>query len=150
MPAKFHGNRSGLGQGKLVIPSVSGPAAASLLLLESMKLNTGFSDYSADGLAHLGETVADNLPTIAIFGTLTPTPAQIDAAAQALRAAIAMKGPGRAQAIKAAFDALAELLADVASNAAQVVGVTDTQLAEIGLPVAKTPTRATSAPEACQ
>jgi hypothetical protein len=115
-----------------------------------IKLNTGFSDYSADGLAHLGETVAENLPTIAIFATLTPTPAQIDAAAQGLRSAIAMKGPGRAQAINAAFDDLAELLGAVATNAPQVAGVNDTQLAEIGLPIAKTPTRATAAPDVCE
>jgi hypothetical protein len=94
--------------------------------------------------------VADNLPTLAIFATLKPTPAEITAAALALRIAIAMKGPGRAQAILAAFDDLAQLLGDVATNAPQVTRVTDTQLAEIGLPIAKKPTRATEPPDACQ
>ena len=114
-----------------------------------IKLNTGFGDYSADDLAHLGETVATKLPTIAIFATLTPTPTQISTAATALRAALAMVGSGRRQAIDAAFQALADLLGDVATNAPQVVGVDDTDLAEIGLPIAKKPARTTTVPDAC-
>ena len=82
-----------------------------------IKLITGYSDYSADDLAHLGETVAANLPTLAIFATLKPTPAQITAQVTALTQAIAMHGPGRAQAIQTAFDALALLLGEVATNA---------------------------------
>ena len=115
-----------------------------------IKLNSGYSDYSADDLAHLGETVAAKLPTLSVFGTLKPTPAQITAEVTALQQAIAMVGPGRAQAIDSAFDALASLLGEVATNAPQIANVTDTQLAEIGLPVAKTPTRATSAPAVCE
>ena len=125
--------------------------AAGLLPLAGMlKLNSGFGDYSADGLAHLGVTVGTNLPTLPIFSTLKPTPALIDDAAEALRNAIAMIGPGRKQAIDITFAALAKLLAEVAVNAPQVTDVTDVQLAEIGLPVAKTRTRYTTAPGACQ
>jgi hypothetical protein len=100
-----------------------------------IKLITGYSEYSADDLWHLGDTVATNLPTLAIFSALKPTPAEVDAAATALESAINMHGPGRSQAIRTAFDALAELLGEIAVNAPQVTGVTDTQLAEIGLPV---------------
>jgi hypothetical protein len=114
-----------------------------------LKLNTGFGDYSADDLAHLGETVAGNLPGIAIFTTLIPTPAQIEAAVTALRAAIDMVGPGRKQAIGAGSGVLANLLGDVATNARQITGVDDTQLAEIGLPVAKKPARTTTVPDIC-
>lgn len=115
-----------------------------------IKLNTGFNEYSADDLAHLGDTVATNLPNIAALATLKPTPADIAAAVTALQNAMKMSGPGRAQAIDAAFDALADLLGEVATNAPQVAGVTDTDLAEIGLPQAKTPTRATTPPPAPQ
>jgi hypothetical protein len=115
-----------------------------------IKLNTGFGDYSADGLAHLGETVVSNLALLPIFATLKPTPAQITAAVGDLQSAMAMKGPGRAQAIAAAFGALADLLGEIATNAPQIAGVTDTQLAEIGLPQAKAPTRATTPPDAPQ
>lgn len=114
-----------------------------------IKLNTGFSDEPSDDLAHLGEVAADNLAKIAIFSTLQPTPAEITAAVTALRSAMAMTGPGRAQAVKAAHAALAGLLADVATNAPQITSVTDTDLAAIGLPVAKTRTRETEPPGAC-
>lgn len=113
-----------------------------------IKLRTGYDDYSDDGLAHLGETVATKLPTIPIFSTLKPTPAMIAAAALALRNAIAMVGLGRAEAIKAAFTALEDLLAEVAVNAPQVPGVTDTDLAEIGLPKVKAAVRETTVPAA--
>jgi hypothetical protein len=115
-----------------------------------IKLNTGYSDYSADDLAHLGETVATNLASLVIFATLKPTPADITAQVTALTDAIAMRGSGRAQAIDAAFDALALLLGEVATNAPQIANVTDTQLAEIGLPIAKTPARATAPPAVCE
>jgi hypothetical protein len=114
-----------------------------------IKLNAGFSDYSDDDLQHLGETVAANIPTIAVLSTLKPTPADITAGATALKNAIAMVGPGRGQAILAARQTLSELLADVAANAPQISGVTDTDLAEIGLPKAKAPTRATQPPGIC-
>ncbi len=93
--------------------------------------------------------MAANLPGLGIFSTLKPTPAEITAAVTALQQAVVMRGPGRAQAIKAAFNALAELLGQVADNAPQIANVTDTQLAAIGLPVAKTPTRTTTPPAAC-
>lgn len=115
-----------------------------------IKLNTGFSEYTPDDLAHLGEKVAANLPLIPIFATLKPTPAEITAAVTALQNALKMTGPGRAQAINAAFTSLADLLGEVATNAPQIAGVTDTDLAEIGLPLAKTPTRATTPPPAPQ
>jgi hypothetical protein len=115
-----------------------------------IKLNSGFSDYSDDGLAHLGETVATNLGTIPIFSSLTPTSGQITTGVEDLQTAMAMKGQGRAQAINAAFNALGDLLGEVATNAPQVKSVTDTLLAEIGLPIGKTPQRATTPPEAPQ
>ncbi len=127
------------------------PAAASLLLHRAMiKLKTGFGEYSADDLMHLGEEVDTNLPTIAIFNTLKPPPAEILTAVIALRAAINILGPSRAQAITAAFDSLAGLLADVAVNAPQIEGVTDIDLAAIGLPVQKARTRETQAPGMCE
>ena len=119
-------------------------------LKKDMKLKTGFGDYSADGLAHLGETVATNLPTLAVFAALKPTPAQITAAVEGLTAAMAMIGPGRRQAIATAFRVLADLLGEVATNAPQVTGATDTDLAQIGLPPVKTPTRVTSVPGVCE
>jgi hypothetical protein len=115
-----------------------------------MKLITGYGDYSAEDLMMLGGKVAANLVLLAIFATLKPTPAQITAAVQALEAALQMVGPGRAQAVEAAFNALAGLLAQVAMNAPQVAGVTDTDLAAIGLPIVETPTRATTVPDAPQ
>ena len=115
-----------------------------------IKLITGYSDYSADDLGHLGETVVSNLATLPIFSTLKPTPAEITAAVEDLTTAMGMKGQGRAQAIRAAFDTLADLLGEIATNAPQVTNVTDVQLAEIGLPLAKAPTRATEPPGVCQ
>jgi hypothetical protein len=115
-----------------------------------IKLKSGFGEYTADGLVHLGEDVVSNLGNLPIFATLTPAPAAITAAATALDNAIKMIGPGRKQASAGAFDTLAGLLAEVAVNAPQVTGVTDTQLAEIGLPVIKTPTRTTQPPGQCQ
>jgi hypothetical protein len=115
-----------------------------------IKLNTGYSDYSAEDLGRLGETVATNLPKMDIFSKLSPTPADITLEVTALEDAIAMHGPGRKQAINNAFDTLAESLAQVAVNAPQVTGVTDKQLAEIGLPIARTPQRATTPPDAPQ
>ena len=114
-----------------------------------LTLIRGYGDYSADDLAHLGSKVAGNLPKITILATLKPTPAEITAAVTDLETAMAMVGVGRAQALKAAFAALAKLLADVATNAPQVPDVTDTDLAEIGLPVAKKRERVTAPPEAC-
>ena len=114
-----------------------------------IKLNSGFGDYSADDLAHMGETVATNLPDIPVFSNLKPTPAEISAKVVLLQSAMAMHGPGRAQAITASFEALAGLLSLVAVNAPQVPNVTDTELAEIGLPIAKTPTRTTQPPDVC-
>src|SRR5437868_4157597 len=104
-----------------------------------IRLISGYSDYSTDDLSHLAETVVANLPGLGIFSTLKPTPVEITAAATALQQAVMMKAPGRAQAIKAAFNTLAELLGQVADNAPQIPNVTDTELAAIGLPVAKTP-----------
>ena len=115
-----------------------------------IKLITGYSDYSADDLWHLGKTVAANLPTLPVFSTLKPLPTEIDADATALQSAIDMHGPGRKQAINAAFVALAESLGEIAVNAPQVAAVTDAELAEIGLPVMKTPQRATQPPDAPQ
>ncbi len=46
-------------------------------------------------------------------------------------------------------DAVAGMLRDLAVNAPQLDGVTDTDLAEIGLPMAKTPQRATNPPGIC-
>lgn len=115
-----------------------------------IKLISGYSEYSADDLWHLGSAVATNLPTLPVFSTLKPPPADIDAAATALESAINMHGPGRQQAIRTAFDALAELLGEIAVNAPQVTDVTDMQLAEIGLPIVKTPQRSTEPPDAPQ
>jgi hypothetical protein len=114
-----------------------------------IKLKTGFGGYSADDLGHLGETVAGNLPKIPILSTLKPTPAAITAAVEALRTAMSSVGSGRAQAVKAAFQALAGLLADVATNAPQIDGVTDTDLAATGLPEVKARTRETQPPGIC-
>jgi hypothetical protein len=44
---------------------------------------------------------------------------------------------------------LSGLLAEVATNAPQIPGVTDTDLAEIGLPMVKSPVRATQPPGIC-
>jgi hypothetical protein len=115
-----------------------------------IRLISGYSDYSTDDLSNLAETVAANLPGLGIFATLKPTPVQITAAVTALQQAVMMKGPARTQAIKAAFNALAELLGQIADNAPQVANVTDTDLAAIGLPLAKTPTRTTTPPAMCQ
>jgi hypothetical protein len=115
-----------------------------------IKLITGYSEYSADDLWHLGSTVAGNLPNLPIFSTLKPTPVDIDTEATALESAINMYGPGRKQAIDTAFAALAGSLGEIAVNAPQVTGVTDMQLAEIGLPVVKTPQRATQPPPSPQ
>ena len=78
------------------------------------------------------------------------TPADITTAVEALRAAINSSGPSRAEAIDAAFNALADLLSRVATNAPQMPNVTDTELAAIGLPQVKARTRETQPPAPCQ
>jgi hypothetical protein len=115
-----------------------------------IKLIGSYTDYSANDLIQLGESVSAKLPVLGIFSTLKPTPAEISAAVTALQQAVIMTGAGRAQAIKAAFTALADLLGDVAINAPQIANVTDTDLAAIGLPVAKTPARTTTVPPVCE
>lgn len=114
-----------------------------------IKLIGSYTDYSAKDLIQLGESVSAKLPGLGIFSTLNPTPKDISAAATALQQAVIMTGPGRAQAVKAAFTALADLLGVVAINAPQTANVTDADLAAIGLPVAKTPTRQTTVPPVC-
>ncbi len=114
------------------------------------KLITGFSEYSADGLCHLGSDVAGNVPKLSIFASLKPTPAEISTQVQSLLTATSMYGPGRAQAIDAAFTGLASLLSLVSTNAPQVPSVTDTDLAAIGIPLVKTPTRTTRPPDQVQ
>jgi hypothetical protein len=114
------------------------------------KLITGFSEYSADGLCHLGSDVAGNVPKLPIFASLTPTPAEISSQVQALLTATGMYGPGRAQAISAAFTGLASLLSLVSTNAPQVKNVTSTDLAAIGIPLVKKPTRTTQPPAQVQ
>lgn len=115
-----------------------------------IKLKSGYGDYSADDLAHTGTDVVTNIPTLPVFSTLKPTTAEISAQVTALTSAMAMYGPSRATAIDAAFNSLAGLLSLVAVNAPQVTGVTDTDLAAIGLPVVKTPTRTTQPPDVCE
>jgi hypothetical protein len=140
-----------LGGGKPPIYRDLADRAGWLLCSVGMiKLITGYSEYSADDLWHLGGTVAVNLPSLPIFSTLKPTPAEIDAEATALESALNMHGPGRKQAIATAFAGLAELLGEIAVNAPQVTDVTDMQLAEIGLPVVKPPQRSTQPPNAPQ
>lgn len=114
------------------------------------KLITGFSEYSADGLAHLGSDVAGNVPKLPIFSSLNPTPAEISTHVQGLLTATSMYGPGRAQAIDAAFNGLASLLSLVSANAPQVKGVTSTDLAAIGIPLVKKPIRTTQPPDQVQ
>ena len=114
-----------------------------------MKLKTGYSDYPDDALYHLGETASDNITAQPIWATLKPTAADIKAATDNLAAARAMVGRGRKQAITAARALLAARLADVAMNAPQIPGATETDLAEIGLPEVKTPTRTTTLPGEC-
>ncbi len=116
----------------------------------TVKLITGFSEYSADGLCHLGSDVAGNVPKLPILASLKPTPAEISTQVQSLLTATGMYGPGRAQAIDAAFTGLASLLSLVSTNAPQVTDVTDTDLAAIGIPLVKTPTRTTRPPDQVQ
>ena len=116
----------------------------------TVKLITGFGEYSADGLAHLGSDAAGNLLRLPIFGSLQPTPAEISTQVQGLLNATGMYGPGRSQAVDAAFNGLASLLSLVSMNAPQVKNVTDTDLAAIGIPVVKKPTRTTEPPNQVQ
>ena len=116
----------------------------------TVKLITGFSDYSADGLCHLGSDVAGNVPKLPIFSSLKPVPADINTQVQSLLTAVGMYGPGRAQAISASFTGLSGLLSQVSTNAPQVPNVTDADLAAIGIPLVKTPTRTTQPPDQVQ
>ena len=50
-----------------------------------------------------------------------------------------MIGPGRKQALAATRTTLSGLLADVAMNAPQIPGITDSDLAQIGLRVLQKP-----------
>jgi hypothetical protein len=58
-----------------------------------------------------------------------------------------MTGPGRGLAIEAD---LADLLTEVGTNAAKVPNATDTDVAEIGLPEAKSRVRSTAVPDICE
>lgn len=115
-----------------------------------MKLITGYSDYTADDLLHLGEKVGANVTKMSVFASLKPSGADVTAAATALNDAINLSGPGRKETLAQAFDALGGLLGDVAMNAPQTPGVTEADLAEIGLPQQKTPTRTTTVPPICE
>src|SRR4051794_18383660 len=116
----------------------------------TVKLITGFGDYSADGLCHLGSDVAGNVLKLPIFASLKPTPAEISTQVTSLLNAVGMYGPGRAQSIDTAFTGLAGLLAQVSTNAPQIPNVTDPDLAAIGIPLVKTPTRTTQPPDQVQ
>ncbi|HEY1770294.1 MAG TPA: fibronectin type III domain-containing protein [Chthoniobacterales bacterium] len=115
-----------------------------------IKLISGFGEYTPDGLAKLGEKVSGNLPNIPVFATLIPPSTDIAAGSLALRAAIDMTGLGRKEAIESKFAGLAGLLSDIAMNAPQVLTVTDTDLAQIGIPVVKAHTRETQTPPSPQ
>ncbi len=115
-----------------------------------IQLQKGFSKETADGLFHLANTVASNIQGKPILATLKPTSAEVQAATDELGAARAMIGPGRAQALAAARTNVSGLLADVAMNAPQIPGITDKDLAQIGLRVLQNPGPKTStAPEKC-
>ena len=121
-------------------------AAHGLLLQSSMKLRTGFSNYSEDELFHLAVTVIAALTGSVIFAGIKPTVAEIQAATDAYEAALNMVGPGRKQAVKATRTTLEGLLADVAVNAPQVPNVTPSDLATLGIPEVKPPVRTTEVP----
>ena len=105
----------------------SGAVQLMLQIIVLMKLKLGFTNYSNDQLADLGDTVATNLPTSPICAALTTTPAQITAATKALRDAMNMTGPGRAAGLQAAFHALADLLSQARAEYSQLRPATPRQ-----------------------
>src|SRR3954453_23632916 len=111
-----------------------------------LKLQSGFTGETLDGLFHLGGTVSTNLPGMVVFATLKPTPAEILTATNAFGAARNMFGPGRKQAVLSTRLILSGLLGEVAVNASQMPGVTDTDLAQIGLRVLQKPGPKTTQP----
>ncbi len=127
--------------------------AGGLLFLPviMIELQKGFSKETVDGLFHLGTTVGGNILGKPILATLKPTSAEVVTATDEYGAARAMIGPGRKQALSAARTNLSGLLADVAMNAPQIPGITDSDLAQIGLRVLQKPgPRTTTPPEKCE
>jgi hypothetical protein len=108
-------------------------------MLITIRLQSGFKGETRVGLFQLGLNVGGNIGSKPIFGLLKPTSADVLTATEDYRLAFAMFGPGRKEAVLASSTKLAGLLADVAMNAPQLVGVTDTDLAQIGLRVLQKP-----------
>ena len=116
-----------------------------------IKLQTGFSHITVNGISLLGTTVGTNLGANPIWGSLQPTGTDVMAATGVYDSARNMHGPGRKQALQAARQSLVKLLADVAMNAPQVKAATDTDLAQIGLRVLQKPgPKNTQPPEKCE
>ncbi len=113
-----------------------------------IQLQQGFSHETQDGMYHLGNAVGGNIQGKPILATLKPTPAEIIAATDAYGTARAMVGPGRKEALLATRTELAGLLAEVAMNAPQIQGITDMDLAQIGLRVLQKPGPKTQEPPA--
>jgi hypothetical protein len=113
-----------------------------------LKLQQGFGHETQDGMYHLGNAVGGNIQGKPILATLKPTSAEIIAATDAYGAARDMVGPGRKEALLATRTELAGLLTEVAMNAPQIAGITDMDLAQIGLRVLQKPGPKTTEPPA--
>jgi hypothetical protein len=115
-----------------------------------MKLKTGYSDLTPTEGVDLGNHVKSNMTAKPIWAGLTGLLNQLGSNIAAVTTALASTGPGVAEQLAAADDALSLTLGAIADAANRTTDVTDADLASTGLPTVKQRTQLTEPPQAPQ
>jgi hypothetical protein len=115
-----------------------------------MKLKTGYSDLTPTEGVDLGNQVKANMAAKPIWAALAALLTQLGLDITAVTTAMAATGPGAAEQLAAADDALSATLGAIADAANRTSGVTDADLASTGLPAVKQRTQLNEPPPAPQ
>lgn len=116
-----------------------------------MNFNMGFSRYSVDDLCGLSDKVRPALDAKAgVFNSLPVSTATLATLTANLRSADASSGSGRTQAVKTAFNALADALTKVAQYVQDHPTASETDKASIPFPRAQKAVRTSTAPRQVQ
>ena len=115
-----------------------------------MKLKTGYSDLTPAEGVDLGNQVKANMTGKPIWTGLASLLTQLPLDVAAVTTAMAATGPGAAEQLAAADDALSITLGNIADAANKTPNVTDAELASTGLPQVKQRVQLTEPPPAPQ